>query len=443
MHKVLIIDDEKDICFLISEILKDENYNTSIALNSDEAISKFNEIKPDLVILDVWLSNSKLDGIEILKKFKSINSNIPIIIISGHGTVDLAVKSIKNGAYDFLEKPFNSDKLIILTKRAIESSSLLSENKNLKDTLIKSIPLIGKSEFIKKINKHLNEQISSNSRLLIEGPFGTGKKHFTNLIHQNSQYKDKLPISIDFKKLTNEALDNMFAENKNAINENIFYRSNNNSLILLNIETLPNIYQKKLLNFLENKKFFEDLDIKLNHKIITITEKNLEIEIEKGNFIKRLYDRISTDFIKFKSLSERRDDVLPILDFYLNEKSGGNLKFKFSSKALTKLQMYDWPGNISQLINYVEKSLILNQDQNIKELEVDDLALQMGDETASNSSNNSLDLSLKEARSEFEKNYLISQIKRFNGNITKVSEFTGMERTALYRKFKSLDIKVE
>ena len=443
MHKVLIIDDEKDICFLISEILKDENYNTSIALNSDEAISKFNEIKPDLVILDVWLSNSKLDGIEILKEFKSINSNIPIIIISGHGTVDLAVKSIKNGAYDFLEKPFNSDKLIILTKRAIESSSLLSENKNLKDTLIKTIPLIGNSEFIKKINKQLNEQSSNNSRLLIEGPFGTGKKHFTNLIHQNSQYKDKLPISIDFKKLTNEALDNMFVENKNAINENIFYRSNNNSLILLNIETLPNIYQKKLLNFLENKKFFEDLDIKLNHKIITITEKNLEIEIEKGNFIKRLYDRISTDFIKFKSLSDRRDDVLPILDFYLNEKSGGNLNFKFSSKALTKLQMYDWPGNISQLINYVEKSLILNQDQNIKELEVDDLALQMGDETASNSSNNSLDLSLKEARSEFEKNYLISQIKRFNGNITKVSEFTGMERTALYRKFKSLDIKVE
>ena len=443
MHKVLIIDDEKDICFLISEILKDENYNTSIALNSDEAISKFNEIKPDLVILDVWLSNSKLDGIEILKEFKSIDSNIPIIIISGHGTVDLAVKSIKNGAYDFLEKPFNSDKLIILTKRAIESSSLLTENKNLKDTLIKTTPLIGNSEFIKKINKHLNEHSSSNSRLLIEGPFGTGKKHFSNLIHQYSQYKDKLPITIDFKKLTNEALDNMFIENKNTINENIFFRSNNNTLILLNIETLPNIYQKKLLNFLENKKFFEDLDIKLNHKIITITEKNLEIEIEKGNFIKRLYDRISTDFIKFKSLSDRRDDVLPILDFYLNEKSGGNLNFKFSSKALTKLQMYDWPGNISQLINYVEKSLILNQDQNIKELEVDDLALQMGDETASNSSNNSLDLSLKEARSEFEKNYLISQIKRFNGNITKVSEFTGMERTALYRKFKSLDIKVE
>ena len=333
--------------------------------------------------------------------------------------------------------------MIILSRRAIESSSLKSENKNLKDTLIPTIPLIGKSEFIKKLNKQVNEQCSNNSRLLIEGDFGTGKKHFTNLVHHNSQYKDKLPISIDFKKLTNEALENMFLEDENIINENIFLRSNNNTLILINIETLPNIYQIKLLNFLENKKFFEDLDIVLNQKIITITEKNLKKEIENGNFIKRLYDRISTHHIKFDSLANRRDDILPILDFYLNEKSGGDLNFKFSSSALTKLQMYDWPGNISQLINYVEKSLILNQDQNIKELEVDDLALKMGDDTATNSANSSLDLSLKDARSKFEKNYLISQIKRFNGNITKVSDFTGMERTALYRKFKSLDIKVE
>ena len=195
MHKVLIIDDEKDICFLISEILKDENYNTSIALNSDEAISKFNEIKPDLVILDVWLSNSKLDGIEILKEFKSIDSNIPIIIISGHGTVDLAVKSIKNGAYDFLEKPFNSDKLIILTKRAIESSSLLSENKNLKDTLIKTIPLIGNSEFIKKINKDnsLNLKIES-------GKFEKGENKILDSL------KWKKGISNDIKSEKNQII---------------------------------------------------------------------------------------------------------------------------------------------------------------------------------------------------------------------------------------------
>ena len=443
MHKILIIDDEKDICFLISEILKDEEYITTSALNSDDAIKKFNENKPDLIILDVWLSNSKLDGIELLKEFKSLDKTIPIIIISGHGTVDLAVKSIKNGAYDFLEKPFNSDKLIILANRAIESSQLINENKDLKNIIVPSIPLIGKSSFIKKVSKKISEQAQSKSRLLISGEFGVGKKHLANLIHQKSIFKNKLPFTIDIKKLPNDALNKLFSEHKENIYENLFLRSNNNSLILLNIETLPLNLQGRLLFFLENKNFFEDLNIKLNIKIICLTEKNLDEEVEKGNFLKRLYERISTENISIIPLSKRRDDILPILDFYLNE-MGGSQKFKFSKSALTKLQMYDWPGNISQLINYVEKSLILNQNNtNLNELEVDDLALQMGDNTSDIESNLDLDLSLKEARFEFEKEYLLSQIKRFNGNISKVSEFTGMERTALYRKIKSLDIKID
>ena len=444
MHKILIIDDEKDICFLISEILKDEDYNTTSALNSEEALNKFKQNKPDLIILDVWLSNSKLDGIELLQEFKKIDSKIPIIIISGHGTVDLAVKSIKNGAYDFLEKPFNSDKLIILTKRAIESSQLIIENKDLKNIIVPYVPLVGNSIFIKKIEKKIKEQSLSNSRLLISGEFGTGKKHLANLIHQESLFKDKLPVSIDFRKLNNDALNKLFLENKDALNENLFIRSNNNTLILLNLDFLPINFQKKLLFFLENTEFFSNHNINLNIKFITITEKNLIEEIEKGNFLKRLFDRISTDKITTHPLCKRRDDILPILNYYLNDIGTDSKNFKFSKSALTKLQMYDWPGNISQLINYVEKSLILNQDNNSsKELEVDDLALEMGDETATISSNHSLDLSLKEARSEFEKEYLLSQIKRFNGNISKVSEFTGMERTALYRKIKSLDIKID
>ena len=444
MYKVLIIDDERDICFLISEILKDEKYITSSAYNSDEAISKFETIKPDLIILDVWLSNSKLDGIELLKEFKLKDNKIPIIIISGHGTVDLAVKSIKNGAYDFLEKPFNSDKLIILTKRAIESSLLINENKDLKEILVQKIPLIGDSAYIKKLNKTIADQSLTNSRLLIQGNFGTGKKHIANLIHQRSDFKDKLPVSIDFKKLSNEALEKLFVDTQNNINENLLVRSNNNTLILLNIDTLPINLQKKFLFFLENKEIFNNLKIFLKQKIICISEKDLNEEIEKGNFIKRLFDRISTDKIDIKNLSERREDILPILNFYLNHMSGNTYNFKFSKSALTKLQLYDWPGNISQLINYVEKSLILNQDnKSTNELEVDDLALQMGDESKVASSNQSLDLSLKEARLEFEKDYLLSQIKRFNGNIIKISNFTGMERTALYRKIKSLNIKID
>ena len=444
MHKVLIIDDERDICFLISEVLKDEKYITSSAYNSDEAISKFETIKPDLIILDVWLSNSKLDGIELLKEFKLKDNKIPIIIISGHGTVDLAVKSIKNGAYDFLEKPFNSDKLIILTKRAIESSLLINENKDLKEILVQKIPLIGDSAYIKKLNKTIADQSLTNSRLLIQGNFGTGKKHIANLIHQRSDFKDKLPVSIDFKKLSNEALEKLFVDTQNNINENLLVRSNNNTLILLNIDTLPINLQKKFLFFLENKEIFNNLKLSLKQKIICISEKDLNEEIEKGNFIKRLFDRISTDKIDIKNLSERREDILPILNFYLNHMSGNTYNFKFSKSALTKLQLYDWPGNISQLINYVEKSLILNQDnKSTNELEVDDLALQMGDESKVASSNQSLDLSLKEARLEFEKDYLLSQIKRFDGNMTKISNFTGMERTALYRKIKSLNIKID
>ena len=185
MFKVLIIDDEKDICFLISEILKDEKYTTFTAQNSDEAISSFNKNKPDLVILDVWLSNSKLDGIEILKEFKNINKSIPVIIISGHGTVDLAVSAIKNGAYDFLEKPFNSDKLIIISKRAIESSKLINENKNLKDLITPNISLIGNSNFINTAKKNILNFSKSNSRLLIEGQFGVGKSLIANQIHQH------------------------------------------------------------------------------------------------------------------------------------------------------------------------------------------------------------------------------------------------------------------
>ncbi len=442
MNKILIVDDEKDICFLISEILTDENYVTDNALNSDEAISKFNKLNPDLVILDVWLSNSKLDGIELLKEFKKSNPNIPVIIISGHGTVDLAVRAIKNGAYDFLEKPFNSDKLIILAKRAIENSFLHSENINLKNILQPQIPLIGKSSFINNLTKKISNISLINSRLLISGDFGTGKKLLSNLVHQNSKFKDKLPITFDFKKFSNQNFENLLNKDFNNLKDNLFIRSNNNTLIIENIDQLPLNYQNKFLFFLENNSFFDEAKIKLNQKLITITEKNLDDEVNKGNFTKRLLDRISIDKIICPSLKTRREDIMPIVNYYLNYYNKNNEKnINFSNSAISKLELYDWPGNVSQIINYIEKTIILNQgsDHDIL-LELDDLTLEMGDYINEVFKKNNIDLSLKDARNKFEKEYLISQIKRFNGNMTKVSEFTGMERTALYRKIKSLNI---
>ena len=444
MFKVLIIDDEKDICFLISEILKDEKYLTYSALNSDEAINQFNKYNPDLVILDVWLSNSRLDGIEILKEFKKINSNVPVIIISGHGTVDLAVSSIKNGAYDFIEKPFNSDKLLILAKRAIESSKLLNENKNLKELVTPDIDLIGNSNFIKNTKKYLETFSKSNSRLLIEGPFGVGKKLIANQIHKRSKYSNKIPIYIDFATLNESNLEVLFSTDIKNLNDNLFIRSNSNTLILSNIDLIPLQFQKQFLFFIENSDFFKSANINLDHKMITISDKKLEEEINNGNFLSRLYDRLKVDYLVCPSLSNRVPDIMPILNYYISKFNSRSINLSFSKSAISKLEMFNWPGNVAQLVNYVEKTVILNQTAtNDLVLDVDNLALEMGDYSKDQTNSNNYDLSLKEARMEFEKEYLVSQIRRFSGNISKVSEFTGMERTALYRKLKSLNISVK
>jgi len=443
MFKVLIIDDEKDICFLISEILKDEKYLTYTALNSDEAIKQFNQYNPDLVILDVWLSNSKLDGIEILKEFKKINISVPVIIISGHGTVDLAVSSIKNGAYDFIEKPFNSDKLLILAKRAIESSKLLNENKNLKQLVTPDIDLIGNSNFINNTKKSLETFSKSNTRLLIEGPFGVGKKLIANQIHKRSKYSNKIPIYIDFATLNENNLEVLFSTDIKNLNDNLFVRSNSNTLILSNIDLIPLQFQKKFLFFIENTAFFKSANINLDHKMITISDKRLEEEINSGNFLLRLYDRLKVDHLVCPSLSNRVADIMPILNYYISKFNSRSIDLSFSKSAISKLEMFNWPGNVAQLVNYVEKTVILNQTAtNDLVLDVDNLALEMGDYNKDLNNINNNDLSLKEARLEFEKEYLVSQIRRFSGNISKVSEFTGMERTALYRKLKSLNISV-
>ena len=443
MYKVLIIDDEKDICFLISEILKDEKFTTYTSQNSDEAISNFKKNKPDLVILDVWLSNSKLDGIEILKEFKNINKNIPIIIISGHGTVDLAVSAIKNGAYDFLEKPFNSDKLIILSNRAIENSRLKNENQDLKELITPNVSLIGNSNFINNTKKNILNYSKSNSRLLIEGQFGVGKSLIANQIHQHSKYKDKIPLKIDFASLNESNLEDLFSEDTKNLSDNLFIRSNQNTLILSNIDQIPLKFQKQFLFFIENPEFFKSYNIELDQKIITISENKLDEEVKNGNVLIRLYERLKVDHMICPSLSNRIPDIQPILNYYISKFNTRNVNLSFSKSAISKLEMFNWPGNIAQLVNYVEKTVILNQSANEDLiLDVDSLALDMGDYNNDELPSNNYDLSLKEARIEFEKEYLLSQIKRFSGNITKVSEFTGMERTALYRKLKSLNISV-
>ena len=445
MSRVLIIDDENDICFLISEILNDESFTCVSAQDSTQALTQFNKFNPDLIILDVWLGNSEFDGIELLSKFKDLNPIIPIIIISGHGTVDMAVNAIKNGAYDFIEKPFNSDKLIVVSKRAIQSASLLKENNKLKSMVNTNISLVGRSNFITQLNKNIIKLAKSNSRILIEGESGSGKQLLAQILHQNSIFSKSVNTVFDIRNTSEYEIENFFTDIEEKINENIFVQANNSSIIIDNIEFLNLNLQKKLLLFLENNNFFIKNKINIKQKVIFISSKNIENEVNIGNFLRSLYDRISVIKLRIPSIKSRRDDIIPIYEYYLKYyNKNKDYKFTLSQNAKSKLELYDWPGNVSQIMNYAEKTIILNQDLNIKKnFILDNLPLDMGEYVLNKNNLNDFELSLKDARNNFEKNYLLSQIKRFNGNIKKISDFTGMERTALYRKFKSLNISTE
>jgi len=442
--KVLIIDDEKDICYLISEILQDEKFITESVLNSNEAIKKLETFRPDLIILDVWLGpKSELDGIELLKKIMTINPLIPVIVITGHGTVDMAVSAIKNGAYDFIEKPFNSEKITILSKRAIESAKLANENKLLKKIAHPKTPLIGSSSFIINLKKDLNALSNPKSRILITGSRGSGKKLIAQIIHNNLFGSENLVKIIDLKNSSDSELSEMLDENKDKItNKNIFINSNNGTLVFENIDSLSILFQKKLLLYLENEGFLKESDIKWNIKIIATSSKNIGYEIQQGNFLKDLFDRLNVIRIKVPPISERREDIIPICNYYLDY-FNKNKKYNFilSKKSSNQLEVYNWPGNVHQIINYIEKTIITFQDLNSEsDYMLDDLSDDMSEIEDNSSVTTHFSLSLKVARQNFEREYLLSQIKRFNGNIIKISEFTGMERTALYRKFKSLNI---
>ncbi len=443
--KVLIVDDEKDICFLISEILKDEKFITSYASNSSYALKLFYSFKPDLVILDVWLGKNDMDGIQLLKKFKTIDSSIPVIIISGHGTVDMAVNAIKNGAYDFLEKPFNSDKIIILSNRAVENAKLINENIILKKIAEPNTPIIGKSNFIHDLKNILNKIKFSSSRVLISGPMGSGKKLIAQTIHLLSKRKNSLANIVDFSMINQVQIHELFTEKIDNIKNNIFYKSNNGTLIFKDIEKIPIEFQKKILFFIEKQNFYQNININSDIKIISISSANLNTEILNGNFIKDLFSRLNVIRISIPPIKDRREDILPICNHYLdNFNKNKNNKFFFSNFAISRLESYDWPGNTRQIVNYIEKVVILNQGLNLSSnYEIDELPKDMGEEQEYSSQEEGFSLSLKEAREKFEKEYLLSQIKRFNGNIPKISDFTGMERTALYRKFKSLNINLE
>ena len=449
MKKILIIDDEKDIRFLLSNILVDENYTTIEAGNIQEAEKTIDNENFDLALVDISLGDKKKDGISLLKKIKKINSDIPVIMISGHATIQIAVDSIKEGAFEFLEKPFNTSRLLNFVKRALENSDLKKENKKLNNLFFDTYELIGNSNVIKEIKNTINKISQSDCRVLISGPYGSGKELVERTIHKNSKRRDNPFIVCNGALLDPQHFDiELFGiENKDgSVIQGYFEKTDKGTLLIDNVSEIPLDTQVKILRVLTDQKFRRvngSKNILTNVRVFTTTSKDLRNEIINGNFREDLFQRISVMQINLQRLRDRIDDLPELFD-YFNKKISQNLgkkaiPFKFN---LTKMFSHDWDGNIRELRNLVERLIILSdgKQKNIEKIINESIQIKKNNEI-SNIVN--FDSPLKNAREQFEREYLLHQLKKNGSNVSKTAENIGMERSALHRKLTSLGIAIK
>ena len=445
--EILIIDDNPDIRNILNDLISDAGYKTRVAANYNQALKEIDKKLPEVAIIDVKLDKGDNDGIELLNHIKQKNKDIPVIIISGHANIEMAVKSLKSGAFEFIQKPFDKERLMNFIKRASENYNLIKQNKYLETKLFHSFDLIGSSNNINKINDQIQKVSTTESRVFICGPTGSGKELIARKIHKISNRKNKPFIILngallDVKKYEQE----LFGEEKEdgSISYGALEKSSGGILLIDEVSEIPLETQSKILRVLTDQKFKRingNHDIKVDVRIICSTSTDINYEISQGNFREDLFHRLNVFQINIEPLNKRAQDI-PLLIKYFSEKIAENYNLKkfVIDPNNHNLIDYSWPGNVRELRNLIERIAILSPDSPEKIFSIIKESLKISeDENVFHEK--SLSVPLKEARENFEKEYLSSQLKKFGGNISKMAKFIGMERSALHRKLKGLNIK--
>lgn len=455
---ILIVDDEADIRNLVKGILEDEGYASRLAANAAECYKQIENRAPGLIILDIWLQGSEQDGLQILSTVKSHHPHIPIVMISGHGTIETAVSAIKKGAYDFIEKPFKSDRLLLMVQRALEAAELRRENEALKQRVELPADLIGESPMVQAVIQAVERAAPTNSRILLTGEPGTGKDVAARVIHRLSKRADKPFMILNCATLRPERLEiELFGSVDGVMDEpektGVLEQASEGTLFLDEVADMPLETQGKILRVLQEQRFQKvgsDKPLEVNVRIIASSNRDLEFEISQGNFRQDLYYRLNVVPIHMPPLRDRVQDIPDFVNHFVDHlnRHSGLPRHSFSAGALGVMQSYKWPGNVRQLRNVIEWALIMSTNIPEEPLQIENLPPEIRGVSSSasssgvdsNMSSSLMELSLRDAREMFEREYLQSQVLRFGGNISKTAQFVGMERSALHRKLKSLQI---
>ncbi|MBI1619460.1 nitrogen assimilation response regulator NtrX [Aquamicrobium zhengzhouense] len=450
---ILIVDDEEDIRELVAGILSDEGHETRTAHDADSALAAIANRVPRLVFLDIWLQGSRLDGLDLLDEIKKQHPSLPVVMISGHGTIETAVSAIRRGAYDFIEKPFKSDRLILIAERALETSKLRRELFDLKKRSGETFDLIGMSAAMTQLRQTIERVAPTNSRIMMIGPSGSGKEMAARAIHALSSRKTGPFVAVNAASITPERMEvELFGtEPKNGEPRKVgaLEEAHRGILYIDEVADMPRETQAKILRVLVDQQFERvggSTRVKVDVRIISSTAQDIETLIAQGRFREDLYHRLAVVPVRVPALAERREDIPFLVDHFMRQVAtqAGIRMRRIGEDALAVLQAHNWPGNVRQLKNNIERLMILARGDDVDApITADLLPQEIGDvmpRTPNQSDQHIMALPLREAREQFEKEYLLAQINRFGGNISRTAEFIGMERSALHRKLRSLGV---